>query len=244
MGWQSIPFSTSADAAIIATMRILIIEDEAKIADFLARGLREASFEPVIARHGDDGLALALSDPFDVILLDLMLPGIDGMEVLHRLRLAGKKVPVLILTARERVDDKVTGLDSGADDYLTKPFAFEELLARIRVLLRRTQGSDGPVFTIADLVFDQKSRRVRRGKKEIRLTNREFALLEYLVIHHDCIVTRTMIANHVWGIDFDTYTNTIDVYISYLREKVDSGFSPCLIHTVRGRGYCLSEFEP
>ncbi|MCE5256843.1 MAG: response regulator transcription factor [Spirochaetaceae bacterium] len=225
-------------------MRVLIIEDETKIADFLARGLREAAYEPVIARRGDDGLALALSEQFDICLLDLMLPAIDGQEILRRLRSAGNTMPVLILTAKDTLTDKVSGLEAGADDYLTKPFAFEELLARIRVLLRRSQGISDTLLTVADLVLDQKRRRVERGGREIKLSNREFALLEYLMTNHDCIVTRTMIANHVWDIDFDTYTNTIDVYIRYLREKIETGYPVRLIHTVRGRGYCLSETAP
>jgi len=225
-------------------MRVLIIEDEKKIADFLARGLREAAYEPVVACRGDDGLALALSEPFDICLLDLMLPGMDGQEVLRRMRSAGNTMPILILTAKDSLSDKVSGLEGGADDYLTKPFAFEELLARIRVLLRRSQGITDTVLAVGDLTMDQKRRRVERGGREIKLSNKEFALLEYLLVNRDCIVTRTMIANHVWGIDFDTYTNTIDVYIRYLREKIETDSSARLIHTVRGRGYCLSEAAP
>ncbi|MCE1196964.1 response regulator transcription factor [bacterium] len=225
-------------------MHALIVEDEEKIANFIARGLREASYETVIARRGDEGLDLALSEPFDIVLLDLMLPGMGGLDVTRELRRAGNKVPVLILTARDTVADKVAGLDSGADDYLTKPFAFEELLARIRVLLRRANGEGSFLLTVADLTVDQKRRRVERAGREIRLSNREFALLEYLALNRDCIVTRTLIANHVWGIDFDTFTNTIDVYVSYLRDKIDAGEGTKLIHTVRGRGYCLSEKAP
>ncbi len=225
-------------------MRVLTVEDEAKIAEFIARGLREESYETVISRRGDDGLALALSETFDLILLDLVLPGLDGFAVIRELRAGGIATPVLMLTARDTVADKVAGLDSGADDYLTKPFAFDELLARIRVLLRRANGGNGPILTVADLSLDQKRRRVDRGGTEIRLSNREYALLEYLMLNKGGIVTRTMIAEHVWGIDFDTFTNTIDVYISYLRDKIDAGFTLRLIHTVRGRGYCLSESIP
>lgn len=225
-------------------MRILVIEDEEKIANFIARGLREEAYEVVTSPRGDEGLELARAERFDLILLDVILPGLDGVALVRTLRTGGNMTPVLMLTARDAVADKVTGLDAGADDYLTKPFAFEELLARIRVLLRRTNGGTGPVLKVADLVLDQRLRRVERGGTEIRLSNREYALLEYLMLNQNAIVTRTMLAEHVWGIDFDSFSNTIDVYVSYLRAKVDAPGRPPLIHTVRGRGYCLSENRP
>jgi DNA-binding response OmpR family regulator len=224
-------------------MRILIIEDEEKIARFVERGLKEEAFETVIALRGDEGFELALTEAFDLIVLDVKLPGMDGFAVARELRKKGSQAKIIMLSARDAVEDKVLGLDSGADDYLTKPFSFDELLARVRALLRRGE-SAAPELHVADLTLDQRRRRVTRGGKEIGLSNREYALLEYLMLNADSIVSRARIAEHVWGIDFDTFTNTIDVYIRYLREKIDVGSDTKLIHTVRGRGYCLSERPP
>lgn len=222
-------------------MRVLIVEDEVKVASFIARGYGEEGIDTLIAGDGLEGATLAESQPFDLIVLDLGLPGLDGFSFLERIRRANRTVPVLILTARDSLADKVRGLEAGADDYLPKPFAFEELLARSHALVRRAQGSPSPVLKVGDLVLDQRSRRVRRGDDEIVLSNREYALLEYLMSRANCVVSRTMIAEQVWGIAFDTGTNTIDVYINYLRSKIDVGRSVRLIRTVRGRGYCLSD---
>ncbi|MGO8695642.1 MAG: response regulator [Rectinemataceae bacterium] len=224
-------------------MRVLIVEDEAKVASFIARGYGEEGIESLVAGDGLEGVNLAESQFFDLVVLDLGLPGLNGFSVLERIRAAGRSVPVLILTARDSLPDKVRGLEAGADDYLPKPFAFEELLARSRALVRRAQGSPSPVLKVADLQLDQRTRRVRRGENEIVLSNREYSLLEYLMSRARCVLSRTMIAEQVWGIAFDTGTNTIDVYINYLRSKIDAGRDLKLIRTVRGRGYCLTD-EP
>jgi len=224
-------------------MRILVIEDEEKVASFIKRGLEEERYAVDLATDGADGLALAELAPYDVIVLDLMLPGMDGFQILKHLRSEGVATPVLILTARDAVDDKIRGLDLGADDYLTKPFAFAELLARVRALLRRGQPQASPVLTVADLTLDPAARKVTRGDQRIELTAKEYALLEYLMRHRGRVLTRTMISEHVWDQTFDSYTNVIDVYVNYLRKKVDQGFEPKLIHTVRGVGYTLRE-EP
>ncbi|HSH70614.1 MAG TPA: heavy metal response regulator transcription factor [Deferrisomatales bacterium] len=224
-------------------MRILVIEDEDKVASFIKRGLEEERYAVDVALDGDEGMALADLAPYDLIVLDLMLPGMDGFQILKRLRDDGVATPVIILTARNAVDDKIRGLDLGADDYLTKPFAFAELLARVRALLRRGQTQASPVLKIADLTLDPAARRVTRAEQRIELTAKEYALLEYLMRHHGRVLTRTMISEHVWDQTFDSYTNVIDVYVNYLRKKVDQGFEPKLIHTVRGVGYTLRE-EP
>lgn len=220
-------------------MRILVIEDEDKVASFIKRGLEEERYAVDVAPDGDEGLALAELAPYDVIVLDLMLPGMDGFQILKRLRDDGVATPVLVLTARNAVDDKIRGLDLGADDYLTKPFAFAELLARVRALLRRGQPQASPILKIADLTLDPAARRVTRAEQRIELTAKEYALLEYLMRHNGRVLTRTMISEHVWDQTFDSYTNVIDVYVNYLRKKVDQGFEPKLIHTVRGVGYTL-----
>ncbi|MDF1552783.1 MAG: response regulator transcription factor [Deferrisomatales bacterium] len=224
-------------------MRILVIEDEDKVASFIKRGLEEERYAVDVAPDGDEGMALADLAPYDLIVLDLMLPGMDGFQILKRLRDDGVATPVIILTARNAVDDKIRGLDLGADDYLTKPFAFAELLARVRALLRRGQTQASPILKIADLTLDPAARRVTRAEQRIELTAKEYALLEYLMRHHGRVLTRTMISEHVWDQTFDSYTNVIDVYVNYLRKKVDQGFEPKLIHTVRGVGYTLRE-EP
>jgi heavy metal response regulator len=220
-------------------MRILIIEDEKKIADFIKRGLKEEGYAVDSAYDGESGLFMAKTNEYDLILLDLMLPKMDGVAVCRGLREEKNPAPVIMLTAKDAVRDKVAGLDAGADDYLTKPFAFEELLARVRAILRK-KGSCMPAkLKVADLELDLYTHKVYRAGKEISLTAKEYALLEYLMRNAGSIVTRTMISEHVWDIDFDTFTNVIDVYINYLRNKIDAGFAKKLIHTIRGRGYML-----
>ncbi len=222
-------------------MRILVVEDERKIADFVKRGLREEGYAVDAAYDGEEGLFLAKTNDYDLVLLDLMLPKLDGLAVCRKLKEAKVKAPIIMLTAKNTVRDKVLGLDSGADDYLTKPFAFEELLARIRAMFRKTEALTPTKLKVADLELDLVTHKVMRGSKDIDLTAKEYSLLEYLMRNQGTIVTRTMISEHVWDIDFDTFTNVIDVYINYLRNKIDSGFKSKLIHTVRSRGYILKE---
>ncbi|MBI5676278.1 MAG: response regulator transcription factor [Nitrospirae bacterium] len=220
-------------------MRILIVEDEKKIAAFIKRGLKEAGYAVDVANDGEQGYYLASSEEYDLIVLDVMLPKMDGVTLCKKLREEKVTIPVLMLTAKDSVRDKVTGLDAGANDYLTKPFAFEEFLARVRVLLR----TDGPAQSVkletGDLVLDLLSHKVTRSGKEIELTSKEFSMLEYFMRHEGAVVTRTMLSENVWDVNFDTYTNVIDVYINYLRNKIDKDFEKKLIHTVRGRGYIL-----
>jgi heavy metal response regulator len=224
-------------------MRILVVEDEEKVASFIRKGLEEEHYAVDVALDGEEGLLLAQINPYDLIVLDLMLPKVDGFRFLSQLRSDSVDIPVLVLTARDSVTDKVRGLDLGADDYLTKPFSFAELLARVRALLRRGKPQRAPVLRVADLTLDPAARRVMRQDKVIELTAKEYALLEYLVRHAGQVLTRTMIAEHVWDQTFDSYTNVIDVYVNYLRKKIDQGFEPKLIHTVRGVGYVLRK-EP
>jgi len=224
-------------------MRILLVEDEKKIASFIERGLVEQSYSVDVAYDGNEGMYLAEINPYDLIVLDIMLPGKDGFAICQELRKKGYDVPILMLTARDDLSDKIFGLDSGADDYLTKPFAFEEFLARIRVLLRRQRAVKSTTLKVADLVLDQLSNTVTRAGEKIDLTATEYALLEYLMIHTGEVVTRTMISEHVWDQDFDSYSNVINVYVNYVRKKVDAGFSKKLIHSVRGRGYMIKEEE-
>ncbi|GAB6064735.1 heavy metal response regulator transcription factor [Deferrisoma palaeochoriense] len=224
-------------------MRILVVEDEAKVASFIRKGLEEERYAVDVAGDGEEGLELAELNPYDLIVLDLMLPGLDGFRFIQKLRGQGIATPILVLTARDSVSDKVKGLDLGADDYLTKPFAFAELLARIRALLRRGTPQASPVLQVADLTLDPAARRVTRAGRSIELTAKEFALLEYFLRNAGRVLTRTMILEHVWDQSFDSYTNVVDVYVNYLRKKVDQGFEPKLIHTVRGVGYVLRE-EP
>ena len=219
-------------------MRLLVVEDEVRVRSFLRRGFGEAAMAVDEAADGDEALDLALSRAYDAIVLDLMLPGRDGFAVLRELRSRGCKAPVLILTARDAVEDRVRGLDEGADDYLVKPFAFAELLARIRALLRRGRPRQ-TLLRVGDLEVDLARRSASRAGRSIDLTAREFALLEYLARHAGEVVTRTMIAEHVWSLDFDTFSNVIDVYIRYLRRKIDEPFAEKLIHTRRGVGYVL-----
>ena len=222
-------------------MRILIVEDEAGVAGFVEQGLKEAGYAVDVARDGADGLEYALSFEYDSIVLDIMLPKMNGLELLREIRDRRIKAPVLLLTARDRVDDRVRGLDVGADDYLVKPFAFPELLARLRALLRRPPLQSGNLLEMGDLEMDLTQREVRRGGKRIELSPREFSLLELLLRHPNQVLTRTQIVEHVWNFDFFTDTNVVDVYIGYLRRKIDRGFDAPLIQTVRGIGYRLSE---
>lgn len=222
-------------------MRILVIEDEQKISNFIKRGLKEEGYLVDIANDGEEGHFSATTQEYDLIVLDLMLPKIDGITLCQRLRAEKITTPILILTVKDTVQDKVLGLNSGADDYLTKPFAFEEFLARVRALLRKRESQVPTKLKVADLELDLLSHKVRRGEKEIELTAKEHALLEYLMRNRETVVTRTMISEHVWDINFDTSTNVIDVYLHHLRDKVDQGHTKKLIHTIRGRGYCLKE---
>jgi two-component system copper resistance phosphate regulon response regulator CusR len=225
-------------------MKILIVEDEAKTSEYLRQGLTEAGFVVDLARNGLDGHHLANTETYDLIILDVMLPDIDGWRILQSLRDAGKKVPVLFLTARDSVKDRVKGLDLGADDYLVKPFAFAELLARVRTLLRRGAGNAiETTMTVADLELDLMGRRAMRAGQRIPLTAKEFALLELLMRHKSEVLPRSLIASQVWDMNFDSDTNVIDVAIRRLRAKIDNQFTPKLIHTVRGMGYMLDAAE-
>ena len=224
-------------------MRILVIEDEAKVASFIRRGLEAEGYSVDTAPDGEVGLTQAFDYEYDLVILDVMLPKRDGLSVLQEMRRHKLHVPVLMLTARDTVADKVTGLDRGADDYLTKPFAFEELLARIRVLLRRGSPLSLSTLSVADLELNLVSREVTRAGTRIALTAKEFALLEFFLRHPGRVLSRALIAQHVWGVDFDTFTNVIDVYVNYLRKKIDVGFPTKLIRTVRGVGYAIKEPE-
>ena len=220
-------------------MRILVIEDEKKVASFIKKGLEEEHYAVDTAHDGETGLYLSENNEYDLIVLDLMIPKIDGLEVLRRTRTNKNNVPILVLTARDSVEDIVRGLDSGCDDYLTKPFEFVEFLARIRALLRREKTEKEPVLKIRDLTLSLVTHKVTRQGKEIELTSKEYALLEYFMRNPDKILTRTMISEHVWDYDFDSLTNVVDVYVNYLRKKVDKGFEHKLIHTIRGVGYLM-----
>jgi len=220
-------------------MRALVVEDDPRVGDLLERGLTEAAFVVEVVSRGDEALQLGLVQPYDVIVLDLMLPGRSGLEVLRALRAAGRPTPILVLTARDEIEDRVRALDAGADDYLCKPFAFAELLARLRCLLRRGT-VPASVLAVGDLRVDLLSRQVWRGVRKIDLTAKEFALLEFLARHAGQVVTRSMIAEHVWDTNSDCFTNVIDVYIGYLRKKVDVESDSKLIHTRRGVGYLLT----
>jgi len=222
-------------------MRILVVEDERKVAAFVRQGLVEEGHAVEVAADGEAALdAVAAGPPYDLVILDVMLPKLDGLSVLRALRTRRIQAPVLLLTARDGVADKVAGLDAGADDYLAKPFAFEELLARVRALLRRGRGAAEPVLRLADLSMDPATRVVTRGRRRIALTAREYALLEYFLRNTGRVLTRPMITQHVWGMDFDPESNIVDVYVGYLRRKIDAVGEPRLVQTVRGAGYSLS----
>lgn len=221
-------------------MRALIIEDDRAIAEFVARGLRESGFAVDLAADGEVGLTLALEEPYDVAIVDLMLPARDGLSVIDELRRRGRSTPMLILSARRSVDDRVRGLQAGGDDYLTKPFAFAELLARVQALVRRsTRAPEPTTLTVGDLTLDLLSRKVTRASASIDLRPREFALLEYLMRNAGKVISKTMILSHVWAYNFDPQTNIVDVLVSRLRDKIDRPFDTKLLHTVRGVGYVL-----
>ena len=228
-------------------MKVLIVEDEPKTGDYLRQGLQEAGYTALLARTGPDGLHLALTEAPDLIVLDVMLPGLDGWQVLGALRQAGHEMPVLFLTARDQIEDRVKGLELGADDYLVKPFAFAELLARVRTLLRRGRTLAGPgaadptTLEAADLSLDLLRRRATRGGRRIDLTAKEFALLELLLRRRGEVLPRSLIASQVWDMNFDSDTNVVEVAVRRLRAKVDDPFEPKLIQTVRGMGYVLDE---
>ena len=224
-------------------MHILVVEDEKKVASFIKRGLEAANYSVDVEHDGETGLSRLLKTDYDLVILDVMLPRVDGLSLMKEIRQRRIEVPVLLLTARVTVADRVMGLDLGADDYLTKPFAFEELLARVRALLRRGAAAVPAVLAIADLRLDPATREVTRSNQRIDLTPKEYALLEFLLRRREQVLSRAVIAQHVWGVNYDTFTNVINVYVNYLRNKIDDGFEPKLIHTVRGVGYVLKE-EP
>jgi len=223
-------------------MHILVIEDDTETASYIARGLKQHGYTVDQAADGKDGLFMALENQHDIIILDRMLPALDGLSILKTLRSSGKQTPVIILSAMGEVDDRVEGLKAGGDDYLVKPFAFSELLARIEVLLRRGEiKPDTSLLRVADLELDRLTHTVKRGGKVINLQPREYLILEFLMQHAGQVVTRTMLLESVWEYHFDPQTNIIDVHISRLRNKIDKGFTPALLQTVRGAGYCLGE---
>ena len=222
-------------------MRILLVEDETRVAGFIAKGLREQAYAVDIASDGEQALYHAAVNQYDIVILDVMLPVKDGHTVCRELRASGFRTPILMLTARDAVDDRVEGLDSGADDYLAKPFDFKELLARLRALLRRPAGLRPQVLRVADLTLNTASHAVTRAGKSVSLTAKEYALIEFLVLNQGRVVGREQIGQHVWDENFDPFSNVIDVYIKRLRSKLDTGFSRRLIHTRRGEGYILSE---
>lgn len=223
-------------------MRVLLIEDDPKIASFLRKGLREEGFVVAHASDGDGGLAMALEAHYDAAVIDIMLPGRDGLSIIDELRRRRVKLPVIILSAKRSVDERVRGLQAGGDDYLTKPFAFSELLARIQALMRRAQDAPEPIgVTVGDLSIDLLRRVVTRGDRRIDLPPREFSLLEYLARNAGRVVSKTMIMEHVWDYNFDPHTNVVESRICRLRDKIDKGFDRALIHTVRGVGYVLKD---
>lgn len=221
-------------------MRILVVEDDPKTAAFLAKGLRQAGYAVDLAADGQEGLHLAQTEPYDAAVVDLMLPKLDGLSLIQEIRRQGVNFPVIILSAKRSVDDRVRGLQTGGDDYLVKPFSFAELLARIQALLRRASGAaQATRLELGDLSLDLVTRKVTRGGQEILLQPREFALLEYLLRHPGRVVSKSMILEHVWELDFDPQTNVVDVLVCRLRNKVDRDFTPKLLHTIRGVGYVL-----
>jgi DNA-binding response OmpR family regulator len=225
-------------------MRVLVVEDERKVASFIRQGLQEEGYAVELAADGESALDLIVQGPpYDLIVLDVMLPRRDGFGVVRAIREHGVDTPVLLLTARDRVTDRVAGLDLGADDYLTKPFAFDELLARVRALLRRGQGPRAPVLRVGTLTLDPATRKVARGDRRIELTAREHALLECFMRSAGRVLTRPQLSERVWGLDFDPGSNVVDVYVGYLRRKIDAPGEPRLLHTVRGAGYVMKEGE-
>jgi DNA-binding response OmpR family regulator len=225
------------------TMRILIVEDDTDLGEFIGKGLREERYAVDLAVDGEEGLQLAGENPYQLIILDIMLPKLDGLTVCRRLRASGNATPILLLTARDSIQDRVSGLDTGADDYLTKPFAFVELLARVRALMRRGGPQHLARLKAADLELDPASRRAWRAGREVTLTNKEYALLEFFLRNKNRVLTRTAIIQHVWDLSYDPMTNIVDAHVRALRAKMDRDFSPPLITTVRGAGYMLEEPE-
>lgn len=226
----------------VETMRILVVEDDLKIASFVVNGLRQSGFAADTCTDGEEALALARSTPYDAAVVDIMLPKMDGLSLVQTLRREGIRLPVIILSAKASVDDRVKGLQAGGDDYLTKPFAFSELLARVQALIRRaTQATEPTRLTVRDLELDLLTREARREGKRIDLQSREYALLEYLMRNAGRVVTKTMILEHVWDYSFDPQTNVVDVLVCRLRNKVDRDFSDKIIHTLRGVGYVLKD---
>ncbi len=224
-------------------MRILVVEDERRLSNTVKQGLVEEGFAVDQAFDGEEGLYLSESEDYDAVILDLMLPKIGGVEICRQLRKKGIKTPILMLTAKDQLEDKVTGLDAGADDYITKPFAFIELKSRLQAILRRSYDQKDPVIQVEDLTLDPLKHLVKRDNKSIKLTPKEFAILELLLRHKDEIVTRTQIVDHVWDYNFDSMSNVVDVFIATLRKKIDGNFSKKLIHTLHGVGYKVSETE-
>ncbi len=225
-------------------MRILVVEDDKKIASFISKGLKEAGFAVDVANDGVDGLHLGLTEPYDAAVIDIMLPGLDGISLIERLRTKRITTPVIILSAKRSVDDRVKGLQSGGDDYMTKPFSFSELLARIHALIRRsTRESEPSTLRAGSLTIDLLARQAKRGDEDINLPSREFALLEYLIRNKGRIVSKTSILEHVYDYSFDPQTNVVDVLVCRLRNKVDKDFDRKMIHTVRGMGYVLKDQE-
>ncbi len=222
-------------------MRILVVEDEKKVASFIRKGLQSEGYAVDVAYDGVEGEFLAQNNDYDVIVLDIMLPRKNGIDILKDLREKDIRIPVLILTAKGATEEKVEALDAGADDYLTKPFAYEEFLARVRVLLRRGQTEGTGELKYSDLVLNPMTRKAQRDEREIELTAKEYSLLEYFLRNPERVLTRTMISEHVWEYDFDTFSNIIDVYVNHLRNKVDKDFERKLIHTIRGVGYILKD---
>lgn len=220
-------------------MRILVVDDDRRLCSIIKRGLLEEAYAVDVAYDGEDGQYLAEVNPYDLIILDIMMPKKDGLQVCRGLRAKGVNTPILMLTARDAVEDRVKGLDAGADDYLVKPFAFNELLARVRALLRREGMFKSPEIVVGDLVLNTLTREVRRGDRAIELTTKEYVILEYFMRHPNVVVTRTMLEEHAWDYDFDSMSNLIDVYIRRLRSKIDADGENSLIQTVRGAGYRL-----
>lgn len=226
-------------------MKILVVEDERKIANSIKKGLEHERYTVDVAYDGQEGLDFAIAEEYDLIILDRLLPSIDGVAICQKVREQGVHTPILMLTAKGQIEDRVTGLDAGADDYLVKPFAFAELFARVRALIRRPKQSISQKLHIADLTLDTNTYQVQRNGRDIRLSSKEFALLAYLMRHQNAIVTKEQIMNHVWSYDADVLPNSVEVYIKHLRDKIDQPFSgPPLIHTVRGFGYKICSIPP
>lgn len=220
-------------------MKILIAEDETHLNEIMTRQLKDNGYQTDACLDGEEALDYLSVEEYDAVILDIMMPKVDGLQVLTKMRQRGNSTPVLLLTALDRIEDRVRGLDLGADDYLTKPFAFEELLARIRVLTRKKAGSSTNILSLADLTLDMQSHQVKRGDQEISLSSKEFSILQYMILNKNVVLSRDKLEHHIWNYDYDGSSNMIDVYIRYLRKKIDEPFDKKLIHTVRGVGYVL-----